>query len=214
MVALRQCCSWERFSKTGTFLWISWRCGAGDGHARLNVRIALRTTTKTRGRKRSNCDGIDKMNAFRCLRIAARPASSASTLLRPRIPTPQRCTSFALPSHNPYLIQLQALRTLPKPPNIPPLTPSPHPPCHISVLYHASPRHLIHPPLFLRDARPRGQNLLTPRFRQHADPVRTKRYIQPESHCAETETWVFEPDQDEEGAELDYEEVEEGKVEH
>ncbi|CAG5175219.1 uncharacterized protein ALTATR162_LOCUS8010 [Alternaria atra] len=33
------------------------------------------------------------MNAFRCLRVVARPTTSASTLLRPRIATPHRLST-------------------------------------------------------------------------------------------------------------------------
>jgi hypothetical protein len=43
--------------------------------------------------------------------------------------------------------------------------------------------------------------------------MRSTRYVQPESVGQEEEAWLFEQDQDEEGAEAVDEEVEEGKME-
>jgi hypothetical protein len=60
----------------------------------------IKPQRRHQGGRGGNCDGIDTMNAFRCLRVAARPASSSTTLLRPRIPTPQR---YALSTLTIYL---------------------------------------------------------------------------------------------------------------
>jgi hypothetical protein len=66
---------------------------------------------------------------------------------------------------------------------------------------------------FLRDARSRGQDIVAPRTRQHADPMWTSRHVQPEPSGAEAETWLPESHPDEEGTGAVDEEVEEGQVE-
>jgi hypothetical protein len=132
------------------------------------------------------------MNAFRCLRAVTRPASSASTLLRPtltRTAAPQRYVPPLSPI--PLLTHSQILPTLSTPHHLPPLFPAPHarPPIHARTT-----RNLLRAPQFLGNPRSRGQNLIAPRPGQHADPMRSARYVQPEPSGAEAETWVFEQD--------------------
>ncbi|KAF2832267.1 hypothetical protein CC86DRAFT_313181 [Ophiobolus disseminans] len=64
------------------------------------------------------------MNAFRCLRLAARPATNASTLLRP---TPTRTAApqhFSSPTQHRLLSILTPRRPMLSRPNPPPGTPS------------------------------------------------------------------------------------------
>jgi hypothetical protein len=139
---------------------------------------------------------IVKMNAFKCLRVVARPATSVSTLFRPsitRMATPQ---GYATPNtHHNYITNIsKSIHALAIPRPLPPQPSPPHARPHILAFHTRSTRHIICARCLWRNARSGRQDLDTPGHGQHADSLRTERYIQSVAYCAEAETWVPEQD--------------------
>jgi hypothetical protein len=162
---------WELFWQ-GSFAG-SWRLRSYHG---IELPLPYRTTTKTSRLKKRQLRR-DTYNEYPPLLTDCCAASQQ------RNHTPQTTHIYSTTVRTLYMECLsiltlqQALATLTIPPDIPTHTPAPHPPTHISALNHASTRHLFFPPLFLRSPRLSGKDLLTPRSRQHTDPMRTKRYV-------------------------------------
>jgi hypothetical protein len=122
---------------------------------------------------------IVKMNAFRCLRVVARPATSVSALFRPsitRMATPQGYATHD--THLDYTANIsKSIHALTIPRPLPPQPPPPHARPHILAFHTRSTRHIIYARSLRRNARSGRQDLDTSGHGQHADSLRTERHV-------------------------------------
>jgi hypothetical protein len=129
--------------------------------------------------KRSIGSEISRMNAFRCLRVVARPTTSVSTLFRPsitRMATPQGYATRD--THLNYTSNIsKSIHALAIPRPLPPQPSPPHARPHILAFHTRSTRHIICARGLWRNARSGRQDLDTSGHGQHADSLRTERHV-------------------------------------